>query len=99
MTDVTAAARWASGWPRPAAATEWRRRALALILAWLFHDAGLLRVEMTTTPDNEVLPRLARRAGFTQEGILRARNFERGQRVDIVWFGLLREEWNPEALR
>ena len=36
---------------------------------------------------------LAERLGFTQEGVLRKRNVERGQRVDVVWFGVLREEW------
>jgi [ribosomal protein S5]-alanine N-acetyltransferase len=67
--------------------------AVALILSWLFDELGLLRVEMTTTPENQAVPALARRLGFTQEGILRARNVERGQRVDLLWFGLLREEW------
>jgi RimJ/RimL family protein N-acetyltransferase len=59
----------------------------------MFEALDLLRVEMTTTPDNPVVPALGRRLGFSQEGVLRARNFERGQRVDLVWFGLLREEW------
>ena len=68
-------------------------RAVALILSWLFDEVGLLRVEMTTTPENQAVPGLARRLGFMQEGILRARNVERGQRVDLLWFGLLREEW------
>lgn len=68
-------------------------RAIALTLDWLFGELDLLRVEMTTTPENEVVPALANRLGFTREGLLRARNIERGQRVDLVWFGLLREEW------
>jgi RimJ/RimL family protein N-acetyltransferase len=67
--------------------------AVALAISWMFEELGLLRVEMTTTPENLVVPELARRLGFRQEGILRARNIERGERVDIVWFGLLREEW------
>jgi RimJ/RimL family protein N-acetyltransferase len=25
--------------------------------------------------------------------VLRQRNIERGRRVDVVWFGVLREEW------
>jgi RimJ/RimL family protein N-acetyltransferase len=51
------------------------------------------RVEMTTIPENQAVPALAARLGFTQEGILRSRDVERGRRVDIMWFGLLREEW------
>lgn len=70
-------------------------RAVALTVSWLFDELDLLRVEMTTTTDNKVVPALARRLGFTQEGVLRSRNVERGQRVDLVWFGLLREEWPP----
>ena len=48
---------------------------------------------MTTTPDNQAVFALARRLGFVQEGVLRRRNVERGVRVDVVWFGVLREEW------
>jgi ribosomal-protein-alanine N-acetyltransferase len=70
-------------------------RAVALTVSWAMGDLDLLRVEMTTTPENPAVPVLARRLGFTQEGVLRARNIERGQRVDIIWFGVLREEWPP----
>jgi [ribosomal protein S5]-alanine N-acetyltransferase len=68
-------------------------RAVALGVAWAFRELDLLRVEMTTTPDNAAVFALARRLGFTQEGVLRKRNVERGRRVDVVWFGVLREEW------
>lgn len=67
--------------------------AVALTVSWLFDELDLLRVEMTTTPENPAVPALARRLGFTQEGILRPRNVERGRRVDLLWFGLLAEEW------
>jgi RimJ/RimL family protein N-acetyltransferase len=68
-------------------------RAVALVVSHAFDALDLLRVEMTTTPDNAAVFALARRLGFTQEGVLRKRNVERGQRVDVVWFGVLREEW------
>ena len=73
--------------------------AVGAALEWAFGGLGLLRVELTTTPDNLAVAAMARRMGFSQEGVLRARNVERGRRVDIVWFGLLREEWRagPEA--
>lgn len=67
--------------------------AVALAVSWAFAELDLLRLEMTTTPENAAVPALAHRLGFTQEGVLRARNIERGRRVDIVWFGLLREDW------
>jgi len=69
--------------------------AVALAVSWAFDALDLLRVEMTTTPDNEAVVALARRLGFEREGVLRKRNVERGQRVDVVWFGVLREEWRP----
>jgi RimJ/RimL family protein N-acetyltransferase len=74
-------------------------RAVALTISWLFDELGFLRVEMTTTPDNPTVPPLARRLGFTREGVLRLRNLERGERVDLIWFGLLREEWPPDGSR
>jgi RimJ/RimL family protein N-acetyltransferase len=68
-------------------------RAVAAALRWGFRGIGLERLEMTTTPDNEAVAALAARCGFEREGVLRARNLERGRRVDVVWFGLLRDEW------
>ena len=68
-------------------------RAVRLVVSWAFEELDLLRVEMTTTPDNAGVFALAERLGFTHEGVLRKRNVERGQRVDVVWFGVLREEW------
>jgi RimJ/RimL family protein N-acetyltransferase len=67
--------------------------AVLLIVSWAMRELDLLRVEMTTTPDNAGVDALAARLGFTREGVLRKRNVERGQRVDVVWYGVLREEW------
>jgi RimJ/RimL family protein N-acetyltransferase len=67
--------------------------ALAATANWVFGELDYLRLEMTTTPDNPAVPALARRLGFTQEGVQRKRNVERGGRVDVVLFGLLREDW------
>lgn len=84
-------------WLVPAA----RRRgvgsaAVSLIVSWAMRELDLLRVEMTTTPDNEGVAALAARLGFAREGVLRKRNVERGERVDVVWYGVLREEWAPD---
>jgi RimJ/RimL family protein N-acetyltransferase len=69
------------------------RAAVRLALRWTFRDLDLERVELTTTPENDAVARLAGRLGFTREGLLRGRNLERGRRVDVVVFGLLRDEW------
>jgi RimJ/RimL family protein N-acetyltransferase len=63
--------------------------ALELLIGWLFGEGGFERVEMTTTPDNDAVFRIAERLGFAHEGTLRSRNLERGRRVDVAWFGLL----------
>jgi ribosomal-protein-alanine N-acetyltransferase len=69
------------------------RRAVTLLVDWLFDHPWVRRLELTTTPDNTGALALAESLGFTREGVLRQRVVERGRAVDIVWFGLLREEW------
>ncbi|MEA2493085.1 MAG: hypothetical protein QOJ29_996 [Thermoleophilaceae bacterium] len=76
----------------------WARRrgigsgSVAAACRWAFDRWDLVRVEMTTLPDNEASLALARKIGFTREGLLRQRNFERGKQVDIVMLGVLRDE-------
>ena len=84
---------------RPARGRGLASAALTLMLGWAFDSLELERVEMTTIPDNEQLPRLAERLGFAHEGVLRARNLERGRRVDIIFYGLLRREWAAQPDR
>ena len=69
-------------------------RAVGLAIDWVFNTLDFQRIEMTTTPDNPAVAPLAHALGFQREGVLRARDIERERRVDIVWFGLLRGEWN-----
>ena len=78
---------------REARGTGLGRRAVALLVDCLFDHRWLRRLELTTTPDNTGALALAESLGFTREGVLRQRVVERGHAVDIVWFGLLREEW------
>jgi RimJ/RimL family protein N-acetyltransferase len=59
---------------------------------WAFDRWDLHRIEMTTLPDNAGALALAAKLGFTREGLLRQRNFERGNHVDIVILGVLRGE-------
>jgi [ribosomal protein S5]-alanine N-acetyltransferase len=68
-------------------------RAVGLAVDWLFGHDWFRRVEISTTPDNAGAHALARSLGFTHEGVQRQRVIERGKPVDIVWFGLLRDEW------
>jgi RimJ/RimL family protein N-acetyltransferase len=66
--------------------------ALELLLDWAFGDLGLDRIEMTALPENENVPHIAEKFGFAYEGTMRQRNLERGRRVDLLLWGLLRDE-------
>lgn len=65
--------------------------ALAQVLDWAFAN-GIERMELTALPENTVVPRIAEKFGYEFEGTLRGRNYERGRRVDILIWGLLRDE-------
>lgn len=69
------------------------KRAIRLITGWAFDDLGFERVELTTSPANAATRGLALRLGFTEEATMRKRNFERGRRVDVVMFAVLKDEW------
>ncbi|HET6920389.1 MAG TPA: GNAT family protein [Jiangellaceae bacterium] len=47
-------------------------RALALTARWALLDAGFERVQLWTEPDNTPAQRVAERAGFHREGVLRS---------------------------
>ncbi|HST18244.1 MAG TPA: GNAT family protein [Gaiellaceae bacterium] len=66
--------------------------ALGLVLDWAFDEMGIERMEMTALPGNEAVVGIAGRFGFVYEGTMRARNLERGVRVDLLMWGLLAGE-------
>lgn len=69
------------------------RSAVRQLVDWGFETLDLLRIELTTTPDNAAALALAEGVGFAREGVMRLRNVERGRRVDVVMLSLLREQW------
>lgn len=63
-----------------------------------FRQLRAERLEIWCDARNERSAAVARRAGFTQEALLR--NYERNTAnnlSDALWFGLLREEWQAQA--
>jgi RimJ/RimL family protein N-acetyltransferase len=67
-------------------------RAVRLICAWGFGLLGLERIELFASTGNPTSQRVAERAGFTQEAVLRS-YWRRGEaRQDMVAFGLLADE-------
>lgn len=64
-------------------------RAVRLMCAWAFRQFSLARIQLHTLPGNEASERVAERAGFTREGVLRSFTEMKGRRVDITMFSLL----------
>lgn len=71
--------------------------AITEILRHAFDDLNLNRVELKVLPDNEPALALYRKAGFTQEGILRRYAFKNGEYRDTVIMSILREEWKKNG--
>jgi RimJ/RimL family protein N-acetyltransferase len=63
--------------------------ALGLVAGWAFGTLGVERLQLVTVPDNMASQRVARRAGFTREGLMRALMPAPAGRRDCVMFSLL----------
>ena len=64
-------------------------RALRLICAWGFEALGLERIDLYAATGNAASQRVAQRAGFTREAVLRSYHRQLGAPLDMVAFGLL----------
>ena len=82
--------------PRPATTSSTRRAGAAwrpprsdCSPRWTFAELEVGRLQLTTHLDNPASQRVAEKAGFTREGVLRAWADQRGERVDLVMWSLL----------
>jgi len=80
-------------WLRPegrgrGAATD----AVRVVARWAFAELGVERISLITDPENVASQRVAERAGFVREGLLRAWHPTRSGRRDSVMFSLLRDD-------
>jgi len=66
-------------------------RAVKLIVAWALHGLGAERVQLRADVRNSASLRVAEKAGFLREGVLRAAGFNsrEGRRIDYAIFSLL----------
>jgi RimJ/RimL family protein N-acetyltransferase len=67
-------------------------RALVLMAAYAVEELDARRVQLTTDPANVASQRVAEKAGFRREGILRSYHAFKGRRRDAVMFSLLPED-------
>jgi RimJ/RimL family protein N-acetyltransferase len=63
--------------------------AVALLSGWAFEHLGLRRLQLSIRPDNTASRRVAEKAGYTYEGILRSKKLIRGKRVDAATYSAL----------
>ena len=68
-----------------------------LICDWALDVLGFNRVEWQAYVGNDGSRRVARRCGFTFEGTLRGRGYQRGEGRDIWIAGLLRDDPRPDV--
>ena len=64
-------------------------RAVRLYARWAFESLDLERIEVLVRPENLASLAMTERLGFRREGVLRSHSVIRGERVDMVSFGLL----------
>jgi RimJ/RimL family protein N-acetyltransferase len=67
-------------------------RAVRLMCAWAFRQFSLARIQLHTLPGNDASERVAERAGFTREGVLRRAQWRLGAWHDVVLYSKLRGE-------
>jgi len=71
----------------------------AVLHAAFAEDPDLLRVRAIADARNVASQRVLEKAGMTREGVLRQNRLHRGEPMDEVWFGVLREEFERGAIR
>jgi RimJ/RimL family protein N-acetyltransferase len=66
-------------------------RALRLVSRWAIEDEGVDRLQLRADVDNHGSRRVAEKAGFREEGVLRSSRYNDrlGRRVDFVMYSLL----------
>jgi RimJ/RimL family protein N-acetyltransferase len=64
-------------------------RAVRLVVGWALRARELRRIQIHTLPGNRASERVAEKAGFTREGVLRSYAVMNGRVTDITMFSLL----------
>ena len=67
--------------------------AASAFIGWLFDRYGLAKVYAIADPRNTASWRVMEKLGMTREGVMRGNFKGEGERIDEVYYGLLREEW------
>jgi len=71
--------------------------AIRRVLRYAFGEMGLRRVDLGADEDNVRGIRCYEKCGFVREGLLRAYRMRRGEPVNAVAMGVLRDEWTADG--
>ena len=63
------------------------------VISWALATFDLGKVEATADGENTGSWRVMEKLGMTREGYLRSHRVLRGQRRDVVWYGIMRDEF------
>jgi RimJ/RimL family protein N-acetyltransferase len=66
--------------------------AVRMVSSWTFENLPIERLEIHAEPDNHASRRVAERAGYTFEGVLRSYFVDKGSRRDVASYSLIRGE-------
>lgn len=67
--------------------------AIGAVIDYGFKVIGLNRIEASVTPGNEPSVRVLEKNGFIKEGLVRQRDYLKGQLVDSIIMGILRSDF------
>ena len=67
-------------------------RALILVAGWVFENSEVGRFQLRADTENVASRRVAEKAGFVREGVMRAALVLKGERRDVVMYSLVRED-------
>jgi RimJ/RimL family protein N-acetyltransferase len=73
------------------------RDAIRVVLEYAFRLRNVHKVWLTVNSDNERAIRSYERCGFVEEGRLRKQVWNNGRYIDLVYMGVLREEWEARV--
>lgn len=81
---------------------EWQGKGISkqicgLLIAELFSEQGMQKIVICCNDDNQASMGLARKLGFQLEGNLRNHYVVNGKLRNMLYFGLLKEEWKSNT--
>jgi RimJ/RimL family protein N-acetyltransferase len=83
---------WVAPWARRNGMAS---RAAALLAPWAIRTLGFARIACDVDVDNLASQRVAERAGFTREGVLRSMLEVKGRRWTLAAYSLIAEDLTP----